>query len=90
MDVKNFSRISENYVRNKDKFVEGNHYFRLTGQQVVDFYSYYPPGVRNESVTVLYLWTERGAMLHAKMLKTDKAWQSKRGQECVDSYLTFC
>ena len=82
MDVKNFSRISENYVRNKDKFVEGKHYFRLTGQEVLDFYSYTPGVRRNESITVLYLWTERGAILHAKILKTDKAWQA-------DSYFHY-
>ena len=26
-------------------------------------------------ISRLYLWTEKGALLHAKSLNTDKAWQ---------------
>jgi hypothetical protein len=28
-----------------------------------------------KNLNVLYLWTERGALLHAKSLNTDKAWE---------------
>ncbi|MCM1507394.1 MAG: hypothetical protein NC177_09715 [Ruminococcus flavefaciens] len=29
----------------------------------------------SSKIRVLYLWTERGALLHAKSINTDKAWE---------------
>ena len=28
-----------------------------------------------KNAKIIYLWTERGAFLHAKSLNTDKAWE---------------
>lgn len=68
--------IRNNFKRNKDKFVEGKHYFYLQGDELKEFKkvvteSYFP----NSMITRLYLWTERGANHHCKILDTDKAWQ---------------
>ena len=32
-------------------------------------------GANSSKVRTLYLWTEKGALLHAKSLNTDKAWE---------------
>lgn len=37
-----------------------------------------------KGVNKLYLWTEKGALMHAKSLNTDKAWQ--KYEELVDDY----
>ncbi|MCA6941321.1 ORF6N domain-containing protein [Pectobacterium polaris] len=69
-------RITNNFNRNKDRFVIGKHYFKLDGENL--------ESLRNSlrvsrtpihpSVRALMLWTQRGAARHAKMLETDQAW----------------
>lgn len=72
-------RIRQNQHENKQRFIEGKHFFKIVGQELKDFASslkllanstvQISPKVRN-----LTLWTERGAARHAKMLDTDQAW----------------
>ena len=72
----NTSYISKNFNRNKSKFVEGKHYFYLTGDELREFKR--GNGLLDEylkSTPHLYLWTERGANHHCKILDTDKAWE---------------
>ena len=67
--------ISKNFNRNKDRFIEGVHFYRLTGNELEKFCIRQNDECKNyEKIRVLYLWTERGALLHAKSLNTDKAW----------------
>ena len=68
--------IKVNFNRNQDRFVEGKHYFKLEGQNLVTFKNCVTNSylVQNNTST-LYLWTKRGAARHAKMLHTDKAWE---------------
>jgi hypothetical protein len=40
--------------------------------------------VNNTRLNKLYLWTEKGALMHAKSLNTDKAWE--RYENLVDDY----
>ncbi|MBK1810231.1 ORF6C domain-containing protein [Clostridium sp. YIM B02505] len=69
-------RIYENYNCNKDRYIEGKHYYYLQGEELKRFLQHVNYGVQNSSkVRSLYLWTEKGALLHAKSLNTDKAWQ---------------
>lgn len=71
-DVKN---IQDNFTNNKDRFIEGKHYFKLEGQELQEFKSYPDNfGLVNKFTRHAYLWTERGASRHAKMLETDQAW----------------
>ncbi|EKN4749383.1 ORF6N domain-containing protein [Yersinia enterocolitica] len=68
--------IQVNHTRNKGRFVEGKHYFKLEGAELKDFKNRL---TESKSVAkrarALILWTERGAARHAKMLETDQAWE---------------
>ena len=77
--------ISNNFNRNKTRYIEGKHYYCLTGEVKRDFLNRHQieDGSR---ATNFYLWTEKGALLHAKSLNTDKAWEA---YEClVDTYFS--
>lgn len=69
--------IKTNFSRNTKRFIEGKHYFKLTGSILKDFKN---KVTKSNLVTCaknarhLTLWTERGAARHAKMLDTDQAW----------------
>ncbi len=66
--------ITNNFNRNKNRFIEGKHYFRVEGEEVENLrnsLSYVQISPKTRS---LYLWTERGASHHAKMLETEQAW----------------
>lgn len=72
----NTKNIRTNFQRNKAKFVEGKHYFHLTGDELKEFKRYATDSsVVNFATPHLYLWTERGANHHCKILDTDKAWE---------------
>lgn len=69
-------QIRQNFKNNRERFVEGKHFFTVTNGelrdfrlQVESFYSQISPKVRS-----LTLWTERGAARNAKMLNSDRAW----------------
>ena len=81
--------IRDNFRKNRDRFVAGKHYFKLEGETLKTFRDYtenFRP-VENDyteegifpvvpaRTPSLYLWTERGAARHAKMLSTDRAWE---------------
>ncbi len=64
--------VSYNFNHNKDRYVDGKHYICLTGDELRAFRENHDlPSNLNK----LYLWTEKGAFLHAKSLNTDKAWE---------------
>lgn len=69
--------IQMNFSNHKDQFVEGKHYYLLRGDALREFkrevndigFAIAP------NVNQLYLWTERGASRHCKILDTEKAWE---------------
>jgi group I intron endonuclease len=67
-------RIAQNYTRNIEKYQEGVHNYKIGGEELkamkADYQIDIPPNVNS-----LMLWTEKGALLHAKSLNTDKAWE---------------
>ena len=67
--------INNNYLRNKDKFILGKHYIAVEGDEKRHLRT--SPQFEGElkKVSKAYFWTEKGALLHAKSLNTDKAWQ---------------
>lgn len=68
--------ISNNFNRNKERFVEGKHYYELKGEELKAFKKAYPLLEDNlKYAPILYLWTEKGTLRHAKILDTDKAWE---------------
>ena len=77
--------IKRNFGNNKSRFVEGKHFYYLTGEILKAFKNEVKnlPIVRKNAST-LYLWTEKGMLLHAKSLNNDKAWETY--DFLVDSY----
>jgi len=67
-------RISENYTRNQDRYTVGKHFYLLEGEALRRFKATYPQiAEQSKRAPQLYLWTEKGAWLHAKSLNTDQA-----------------
>ena len=69
-------KLKQNFSNNRERFVEGKHYISFTGDALKR------SRTRSKKSTLvgnrtshLYLWTEKGALLHAKSLNTDKAWE---------------
>ena len=70
-------QIQQNFSNNRKRFIEGKHYILLIGEELKRF----KRNLENFEVVAktanrLYLWTEKGALLHAKSLNTDKAWEA--------------
>ena len=68
--------IYDNFRNNRDRFVEGKHFFLLTNGELKDFCDYsenfgivIPARTRHFTI-----WTERGSLYHAKSIGTDHAW----------------
>ncbi|MGK4751720.1 ORF6N domain-containing protein, partial [Salmonella enterica] len=71
-------RVTNNFNRNKDRFVEGKHFFLIEGDELRELKNKNSLRVSVKiarNVRSLILWTERGAARHAKMLETDQAWE---------------
>lgn len=70
------NNIKVNFSRNGDRFEEGKHYFLLRGNALKEFKNKVTDSnVVGKNANQLYLWTERGALRHAKILDTDRAWE---------------
>ena len=77
--------ITNNFNRNKSRYLNGKHYICLTGEEKAEYIK------KNQNefssfarAKAIYLWTENGAFLHAKSLNTDTAWEVY--DRLVDSY----
>lgn len=73
--------ISYNFNHNKERYKEGKHFILLNGNELRAFREIHDLPT---STPKLYLWTEKGAFLHAKSLNTDKAWEVY--DHLVDNY----
>lgn len=67
--------VSNNFTRNKERFVEGKHYFVLQGRDLREFMRVSSESGLPQSTSIAYLWTRRGASRHCKILGTDRAWE---------------
>lgn len=88
--------INDNFQRNRDRYSEGKHFYHLEGETLRQFKEDFPAifGEVDSTTTqfayqsmrapVLYLWTEKGALMHAKSLNTDEAWAAY--EKLVDEY----
>lgn len=78
--------IQKNFSNNEKRFTEGKHYYKLEGQSLKEFKNSLPNEIREplKFAPVLYLWTDRGAARHAKILDTDEAWEVY--EELEDTY----
>lgn len=69
-------RLRDNLANHRARFVDGKHYFQLSGEEARVFQKQCADkiGARRGSASTLNLWTERGAARHAKLLNSERAW----------------
>ena len=75
MDARQF-HIQQNFKNNRERFVEGKHYFKLEGADLKAFKDSLEniESVVGSRAPSLILWTKQGAARHSKMLGTEQAW----------------
>ena len=66
--------IARNFQRNQEQYTVGTHYFLLAGEDLKAFKASRQGDVSLKYTSVLYLWTEKGAFLHAKSMNNEQAW----------------
>ncbi|WP_078430455.1 ORF6N domain-containing protein [Alkalihalobacterium alkalinitrilicum] len=76
-------RIVKNFNRNKERYTNGKHFIFLEGDSLKEFRAKGQIDL-SPNINRLYLWTEKGAWLHAKSLNTDEAWDAY--EMLVDDY----
>lgn len=71
------SCIKMNFHRNRERFVEGKHFFKIAGDELKGFLGNLVTDgyLVDKHAPSLYLWTKRGAARHAKMISTSRAWE---------------
>jgi hypothetical protein len=77
-------KIKQNFSYNRDRYIPGVHYYIAEGELLKRIKSEVENFDLAPNVNKLYLWTEKGALLHAKSLNTDRAWDIY--SELVDTY----
>lgn len=78
------TKIYQNFNNNKKRFKEGKHFIVLKGEDLKEFKRNLENFEVAPNINNLYLWTEKGAWLHAKSLNTDEAWEAY--ELLVDDY----
>lgn len=68
-------KIIYNFNYNKDRYVLEKHYIEVFGEELRRLKRTCEIQSSFKYAKTLYLWTEKGALLHAKSLNTDKAWE---------------
>lgn len=68
-------KIIYNFNYNKNKYILGKHYIEVVGEELRKLKRTCENQISLKYAKSLYLWTEKGALLHAKSLNTDKAWE---------------
>lgn len=76
--------VQQNFNNNKTRYKEGKHFFLLQGEELRAFKRDFESLGFAPNLNKLYLWTEKGAWLHAKSLNTDAAWDAY--EMLVDEY----
>ena len=68
-------KIRWNYKYNKGKYKEGKHYILIQGEELRELKIECEFHTLLKQAKSVCFWTEKGALLHAKSLNTDKAWE---------------
>lgn len=76
--------VQQNFNNNKKRYKEGKHFILLQGDDLRAFKRDFENLGVAPNINKLYLWTEKGAWLHAKSLNTDEAWDAY--EMLVDEY----
>jgi hypothetical protein len=89
-------RIKDNFRSAKKYFIEGEHYFKVGGEDLrdlkaefLDKMTCYVPDPLKDVCREVNLYTAAGIFIHAKMLSTPKAWAlfSRIGAAVIPSLL---
>lgn len=67
-------RIRQNYTKNKARFEQGKHYYKVEGEELSRLRVALSDSQIPAKARSVIFYTERGAARHAKMLETDAAW----------------
>lgn len=67
--------LQYNFRYNKERYMLGKHYIEVDGDELRRLKTRSEIPSSFKYAKRLYLWTEKGALLHAKSLNTDKAWE---------------
>ncbi|CEH31221.1 ORF6N domain-containing protein [Aneurinibacillus migulanus] len=76
--------INDNFQNNRKRYTLGKHFFELKDEELKSFKATTKISGNLKFAPVIYLWTEKGAWMHAKSLNTDKAWEAY--EMLVDDY----
>ena len=76
--------VARNFQRNQERYVSGVHYISLSGEELKRFKAERQNDASLKYVSVLSLWSEQGALMLAKSLSNERAWQAY--QMLVDTY----
>lgn len=68
-------KIRWNFKYNKKKYEEGKHYILIQGDELRELKRECEFQTLFKQAKSVCLWTEKGALLHAKSVNTDKAWE---------------
>lgn len=71
------NNLQSNFRNNRERFVEGEDYFKLEGEELASFRDHMKnfQTVVAPRTSTLYLWTEYGCLYHCKSVNTDVAWE---------------
>lgn len=68
--------IKNNFRYNRTRYIEGKHFIELSGERLREAKRQDKFQPLLKQAKCVHLWTEKGALLHAKSLNTDRAWES--------------
>lgn len=68
-------KIRWNFKYNRKKYVQGKHFIIIEGDELREMKSKCEFHTLFKQAKSVCFWTEKGALLHAKSLNTDKAWE---------------
>lgn len=67
--------IKSNFRYNRNRYQEGKHFIELKGDELREAKRRVEIQPLLKQTKCVHLWTEKGALLHAKSINTDKAWE---------------
>lgn len=66
-------KILRTFSKQREEFIEGKHYFIVFGDNLVKIKQELK---ESKHASILYLWTEEGAYLIAKLMKEITLWEA--------------
>lgn len=77
-------KIRWNFKYNRDRYIPGKHFIIIEGDELREMKSKCEFHTLFKQAKSVCFWTEKGALMHAKSLNTEKAWEAY--EYLVDAY----